>query len=489
MKRSIIFLLPIIVLLGSCKKWLDVKPESQVAADQLFTNKEGFEEALNGVYTRCNDKNLYGAELTMGLPDVLALDWLVAPGADYLGYLQTSLYNYKDQSFVTRRDSIWGGLYNAIANDNYLLQKLDSGSGILPSSEYALIRGEALALRAYIHFDLLRLFAPSYVAGAGKAVIPYVTTFSNKVTPASTVADFLKLAARDLNDAKALLKTVDPILSPTYYVGYPGGPNIGDTSSELKNPNLFLQNRRQRLNYYAVCGELARVYLYMNDKTNALANAQEVIQSNKFPWTDFNDFTNVDPQKKDRILYKELVFGWPIPKVDKDLVLYFYFQTNNGLYLSGDMAQRAYETGGVGGSDLRYAQWFTPGTQYLLVKYKRDATANLHPIIAPALRKSELFYIAAECSYASNPTQAFAYMDSVRFNRHIGTHFSATSEDDFLAQLTREARKEFYGEGQIFYMYKRLNRGIVGPTGIVNTPTDANFVLPLPENEIEFGGR
>jgi len=489
MKRLIIFLLPAIVLLGSCKKWLDVKPESQVAADQLFTNKEGYEEALNGIYTRCNDENLYGTELTMGLPDVLALNWLVAPGADYLGYLQTSLYNYKDQSFVTRRDSIWGGLYNAIANDNYLLQKLDSTNGILSSSEYALIKGEALALRAYIHFDLLRLFAPSYVSGSGKAVIPYVSTFSNKVTPASTVADFLKFAAKDLSDAKALLRAADPILSPTYYVGYPGSPSLGDTSSELKNSNLFLQNRRQRLNYYAVCGELARVYLYMNDKTNALANALEVIQSNKFPWTDFNDFTNVDPQEKDRILYKELIFSWPIPKVDKDFVLYNYFLTNNGLYLSADMAQRAYETGGVGGSDLRYAQWFTPGTQYLLVKYKRDPTYNLHPIVAPALRKSEMFYIAAECTYASNPSQAFAYVDSVRFNRHIGTAFSATSEDDFLAQLTREARKEFYGEGQIFYMYKRLNRGIIGPTGIVNPPSDATFVLPLPENEIEFGGR
>jgi len=489
MKRLIIFLLPAVVLLGSCMKWLDVKPESQVAADQLFTNKEGYEEALNGIYTRCNDENLYGTELTMGLPDVLALNWLVAPGADYLGYLQTSLYNYKDQSFVTRRDSIWGGLYNAIANDNYLLKKLDSTNGILSSSEYALIKGEALALRAYIHFDLLRLFAPSYVSGSGKAVIPYVSTFSNKVTPASTVADFLKFAAKDLSDAKALLRAADPILSPTYYVGYPGFPSLGDTSSELKNSNLFLQNRRQRLNYYAVCGELARVYLYMNDKTNALANALEVIQSNKFPWTDFNDFTNVDPQQKDRILYKELIFSWPIPKVDKDFVLYNYFLTNNGLYLSADMAQRAYETGGVGGSDLRYAQWFTPGTQYLLVKYKRDPTYNLHPIVAPALRKSEMFYIAAECTYASNPSQAFAYVDSVRFNRHIGTAFSATSEDDFLAQLTREARKEFYGEGQIFYMYKRLNRGIIGPTGIVNPPSDATFVLPLPENEIEFGGR
>ena len=483
MQRFIIYLLPLILLVSSCKKWLDVKPESQVASEELFTTPQGFEDALNGIYTRCSQSDLYGTELTMGLPDVLALNWLISPNADYLNYLQASLYNYKDQNFITKKDGIWQGLYNAIANDNLLLQNVDSGK-VLSPAEYPLIKGEALALRAYMHFDVLRLFAPSFLTGAGTPAIPYVTTFSNKVTSTSSVADVIKLILKDLNDAKVLLRQADPILSPGYVVGYPGDAAAKETSSDT----LFQQNRRQRLNYYAVCGELARVYLYMNDKTNALSNALEVINSRKFPFTDQSDFINADPTLKDRILYKELIFDLAIPTLNNTLVNYFGFNGNGSLYLSSDMGSTIYETNGVGATDLRFQQWFKPGANLFLTKYSRDADTNRHPLVAPAMRLSEMYYIAAESSYGSNPVQAVSYIDTVRSARGIDP-LQVSSPSDFITQLVKEARKEFYGEGQIFYMYKRLNLGIVGPTGIVNPPTDNTFVLPLPLTEIEFGGR
>jgi hypothetical protein len=482
MKRIIIYLLPVMLLTSSCKKYLDVKPQSQVAADQLFSTPQGFEQALNGVYTRCSQRDLYGIEMTMGLPDVLAQDWTVAPNADYfLNYLQSMLYNYQDQNFINRKDGIWNGLYNAIANDNLLLKYVDSGK-VLSAAEYPLIKGEALALRAYMHFDALRLFAPSYLTGASTAAIPYVTAFSNKVTPSSTVADVIKQTLKDLNDAKALLRTADPILNASYTVGYPS-----DTSSETSSPNLFLQSRRTRLNYYAVCGELARVYLYMSDKTNALSNALEVINSRKFPFTKQSDFINPDPQLKDRILYNELLFSWSIPTLTDTLGNQFG-SSDNSLHMTNDMGNLAYETAGVGATDLRFKQWFNPGTSLYLVKYNRDVNKNVHPLVAPALRLSEMYYIAAESSYDVDPVKAVNYVDTVRAVRGVDP-LQVTSSADFMTALIKEARKEFYGEGQIFYMYKRLNMGIVGPTGIVNAPTNTVFVLPLPINEIEFGGR
>lgn len=486
MKRLIIYLLPVMLLSSSCKKYLDVKPQSQVAADQLFSTPQGFEQALNGLYTRCSQSDLYGMEMTMGLPDVLAQDWTVEPNADYyLNYLQSILYNYQDQNFINRKDGIWSGLYNAIANDNLLLQYVDSGK-VLPAAEYPLIKGEALALRAYMHFDALRLFAPSYLVGTNTAAIPYVTAFSNKVTPSSTVADFIKQTLKDLNDAKALLRTADPILNAAYTVSY-----ASDTSSETKSPNLFLQLRRTRLNYYAVCGELARVYLYMNDKTNALSNALEVINSRKFPFTSQSDFINPDPTKKDRLLYKELVFSWSIPTLKDTLDKQFGPQgkpQDINLHMTTDMGSQIYETAGVGASDLRFKQWFTPNVSLYFAKYNRDPNGNLDSLVAPALRLSEMYYIAAESSYDIDPVKAVSYVDTVRAARGVDP-LLVSSSSDFMTALIKEARKEFIGEGQIFYMYKRLNMGIVGPTGIVNAPTNKVFVLPLPINEIEFGGR
>jgi hypothetical protein len=478
------------LLFSSCKKWLDVQPVSQVAAEDLFSTQAGFEEALNGVYTRGSQKDLYGGELTFGFPDVLAQNFFIDPSNDPMSYLQTSLYNYTDGNFLYRKDSAWKGLYNVVANCNLILQNIDSKKSLLSAVDYGIIKGEALAMRAYTHFDVLRLFAPSYTIGASTNAIPYVTQFSNKVTPLSTVSGILTQVIRDLDSAKILLKPVDPILSPAYTVWYFNN----DTSTEQSASSLFLQERRHRLNYYAVCGELARAYLYMNDKQNALSNAMEVISSHKFPWTVLANFTNANPQEVDRILYNELVFAWYIPAMSQNLITQFGSDLVS-LYMTQSMGANMYETTTpAGGDDQRIKQWFKPisdqtNQRYDLVKYSRDVDTNRHPLMAPAMRLSEMFYIAAECMYASNPQQAMSYVDSVRNHRAINPSFSATSEDDFLNQLVKEARKEFYGEGQIFYMYKRLNRGIVGPSGIVNPPTSKTFVLPLPNDEIEFGGR
>jgi len=75
------------ILFSSCKKWLDVRPESQIEKDELFQTESGFQEALNGVYTNCTDFNSYGVQLTFAMPDVLAQNYSIAP-QDYLNYLQ-----------------------------------------------------------------------------------------------------------------------------------------------------------------------------------------------------------------------------------------------------------------------------------------------------------------------------------------------------------------------------------------------------------------
>ncbi|HEV2482626.1 MAG TPA: RagB/SusD family nutrient uptake outer membrane protein [Puia sp.] len=476
-----------LLLLASCSKWLDVKPESQVSAEQLFSTQTGFEEALNGVYTRCSQQGEYGDELTFGFLDVLAQNYSI-PSQDYQGYLQTSIYNYGDNNFVSRKDTVWSGLYNAIANCNLILANIEQGKKLLSAVDYGIIKGEALAMRGYLHLDLLRMFAPSYVNNPNAPAIPYITDFSDKVTPLSTVSGALSLIIQDLDSAKGLLKPVDPILSPGYVVGYASD----DANTEQSNPTLFLQSRRTRLNYYAVCGALARAYLYKGDQADALSNALEVIQSGKFPWTNAADFRSANPQTIDRVMYKELLFCWYIPSMG--LTLQSRFQDATGSYIDANGGASLYQTGGVGGTDLRYKEWFQPmsanGQNWLdVVKYSRDVDTNMVPIVAPALRLSEMYYIAAECTYDANPVQATAYVDSVLVHRGIGTPISAADKEDFMNQLVQEARKEFYGEGQIFYMYKRLGMPIVAPSGLSYPANNSIFVLPLPNNEIEFGNR
>ncbi|ACU58596.1 RagB/SusD family nutrient uptake outer membrane protein [Chitinophaga pinensis] len=488
MKKYYTLIIVMATGLMSCSKWLDVTPKSEVSQGALFSTQSGFEEALNGVYSRCTQEDSYGKEITCGFLDVLAQNYVIT-SQDPQAYKQTSIYNYEEENFMRRRDDAWKALYAAIANSNLILHHIKGQEKLFAGQEYSLIKGEALALRAYLHFDLLRMFGPSYVSDPNALAIPYVMDFSKKITPMSSVRQVLDSAILDLTEAKALLKVSDPILNAGYKVGYPAK----DSSTE-ESGALFLQNRRHRLNYYAVCGELARIYLYKGDKANALASALEVINSNKFPWTRQNDFLNPNDEKKDRILYRELLFGWYVPNMSGALNSRFR-NGESALFITSAEGQNMYETGGVGGDDFRYKQWFSEqsgglGTRLQLEKYYRDGDANIHYQMAPALRLSEMYYIAAECTFDTDPAKAWDYFNEVRLHRGIGTRITEErSKDVFMTELVKESRKEFYGEGQIFYMYKRLNRAVTGLAGIQYPATNKMFVFPLPDDEIQFGNR
>ncbi|WP_257666362.1 RagB/SusD family nutrient uptake outer membrane protein [Parapedobacter tibetensis] len=495
-KITISLLVVFLASLASCSKWLDIQPETQVDQEVLFSTPEGFEEALLGVYSRCAQDNLYGKELTIGTPEVLAQNYTIRAD-DPLRYLRTRNFEYNNANFIQRKDGIWKGLYHAVANCNLILEHMDEKVTLFAPGLHDLIKGETLALRAYLHFDALRLFAPSFANSPNAAGIPYVTAYSNQTTVMSTVTAALDSALRDLEAAKALLAN-DPIRDAGYIVGYPTQTD-STLNTEENNRNLFLQNRRHRMNYYAVCGALARVYLYKNDKSNALLNAREVIQSEKIPWTAMANFLAVDQDKKDRILYKELVFGWYIPNMGDAYNRDWFRENTSGMYLSQAVTQAIYETAGVGSTDQRYRQWYTTRSQNndfisIIDKYRRNTlsdaeNANIHYLMAPAIRLSELYYIAAECTYPTDPEVALAYIDAVRQHRGIGETLSVANESAFKTELLKEYRKELLAEGQLFYTYKRMNQPIPTQSGNAIPASNAIFVLPLPDDEIIYGNR
>lgn len=485
--KKLIYMLLLLSGFASCNEWLDVEPEASVSDDDLFNTEEGFYEALNGVYTRCAQADLYGGEFLVGLPEVMSQSYTNSV-QDYTDYMKTSIFDYTDPTFKSKRDAIWKAAYHAIVNCNLILEHIDGKKDMLDGGIYELIKGETLALRAYLHFDMLRFFAWSWKEGASRDAIPYVDTYSNKVTPLSTVEEVITRVLADLNAAKTLLAE-DPILNAGYVVGYTGS----DEATEKAHPNLFLQNRRHRMNYYAVCGELARVNLYKGDHSQALANALEVIDSKKFPWTVPSDFLEADVTLKDRIMYNELVFGWYADARGTELYNRFSSAVT-GLYISLDAGRSLYEVGGVGAEDYRFKGWFTQVTtsgaaSLQIMKYMRDEDVNLHDLMAPAIRLSELYYIAAESSYTTNPAKAWEYFNTVRFNRGIGTTLDQSSGANFTDEILKEYRKETYGEGQAFFAFKRLNQNIVSQTNVIYPAGPAIYVIPLPEDELEFGNR
>jgi hypothetical protein len=54
-----------------------------------------------------------------------------------------------------------------------------------------------------------------------------------------------------------------------------------------------------------------------------------------------------------------------------------------------------------------------------------------------------------------------------------------------------EHRKEFYGEGQMWFFYKRIGADankFFNMSNIMSELTDRHFIFNVPDDEFEFGG-
>ncbi len=101
------------------------------------------------------------------------------------------------------------------------------------------------------------------------------------------------------------------------------------------------------------------------------------------------------------------------------------------------------------------------------------------------LRVSEAYYIAAESE--ENPADGLAYLNLVLNNRGL----ESEQEEELLQDyLTLEYRREFFGEGQLFFYYKRLNEEWI-PDAVSDWDDEVwmskeEYVVPLPESEIKY---
>ena len=96
-------------------------------------------------------------------------------------------------------------------------------------------------------FDLVRTFAPHVERSGDQRGIPYVTEYSFKHTPFSTVSEVYEMLITDLKKAQSLLE--QDINNISY-------PRTDDTDIKLS----FLKGRQIHFNYYAATALLARVY-------------------------------------------------------------------------------------------------------------------------------------------------------------------------------------------------------------------------------------
>ena len=101
------------------------------------------------------------------------------------------------------------------------------------------------------------------------------------------------------------------------------------------------------------------------------------------------------------------------------------------------------------------------------------------------IRLPEIYYIIAEASYDTDRQKSIDALNTVISSRglHPLSINDIASYTTFKNILINEITKEFWGEGQIFFIHKRLNMPLEGLHGKIHPANNNTFVLPLPNSE------
>lgn len=469
-KKGIYILCTLLALgCGACNDWLTVVPETSLVADNLFETDKGCLQVLDGAYILAAN-NVYKPDGSMGgggLVEYLACTWTTSgASAD----LANHVYNTDNASFGNSLNAVFKGIYKIVNTLNPLIEGCDKNKDKLSKEYYNMIKGEALAMRASLHLDLIRVWGPMpSKINTSKEYLPYVTQNSIKSYPYYTFDRYMELLLADLDEAEQLLQEFDPIL--TY---------SADGSTEYTGD---WTNRRSHFNYYGVLGLQARARLWMNDKEGALHYAKMVKEAknedgtSKFILANENNIDN-------KIFYTEHLCGTNQDNYDyqktgfmgsRNLIAYYnmnYYTFVNDLFAGNT-------------NDLRWKnQWTWTYSQMgpnvrITSKYNQMYPSSTAKRNMPIVRLAEMYFIVMELGTLEEANVAYKEFCEARNITYAPMTESTRSEI-----VMWEYIREFIAEGQNFFTYKRFAvRRMLWQDKESMDCEEAQYVLPLPPGE------
>ena len=373
---------------------------------------------------------------------------------------------------ATKRE-IWKSAYAAINHINNIIEHAEDDIDTYRHS--GLYLGEALALRALTHFELLKLFGPPYWAedAVKKQVLPYVTKYSFDIKDFDSYDKVYDAILSDLGRAEKYLAE-DEALVP---------------AERNKTANSFTDARIAHMNLYAVQALTAKVYWSRNDLDNAEKYAEKVISSGKFSFRPVSAFVQPDNGTLD---LHETIFGLFVNDETAMMKKLSLAETvgASALNLATDYAV-LYEKNAGASTDYRLSAWFDPAIPACRkmvnsIFIAGNNTYNGKSILGyDVIRLPELYYIIAEANITKDPAKAKEYFDKVLKSR--GRETLEESGEALTKDLLFEERKrEFYCEGFTWYDMKMERKDILTVSGKV-LPGDvaATYMLTVPDEEWE----
>ena len=483
------------LLLSSCNDWLDVRPDTEQKEDGQFSTEKGFQTALTGCYIQMASTDAYGMRLSMTSVECLADLWYITPSSKRYAERDLSNHDYTSDYAKSAMSGIYTSLFKTIAQASLIIKNANENVGVFSEKRiHDIVLGEAYAIRAYCQLDILRLFGQMPQGGSMQVKLPYSeTTGIDEMPPYFGFNEYVGKLKSDITQAEQLLKDSDPAMHYPYNRTYATG--------EVYEQHAYLQYRQMRLNYWAVRALHARMSLYTGDKQEALTIARELIGAQR---ADGGTVRALSGQSDFKAGYlacpNECYFS--ISKYNIQSLAVGYFSDNEekiiGTYdpeyhlvLTHTMLDELFD-GENTNSHNRYTNLWNRQLRddasalwcgFMRYCYDEEKVTNpaLYYQIVPMLRVSEMYLIAMETS--SDLTEVNRLYREYMVAHDVASMPEFSSLSDVHTWIENEYRREFYGEGQMFFTYKRLGEKSIK---WMSEPAGENtYVIPLPETEYD----
>ena len=454
-----------VMMFTACKNVIEVEPIFQKDGAQIFTSLNDYQFSLTGAYALFRRTGYFGSggqttSTWANLPDMMA-DNLVQTGED--------LANWQPQTnwvFTTDENDIevaWIAAYSVISQANLTLRGIDAFASA-DAARVNRIKGQALAIRAMAHFDLLRFWGEEYDRNSSKLGIPYVTEVDVELKPARlTVKQTWDKIFVDMLAAETALASVTGINTAT---------------------------NKSNLDVTAIRGLLARMYLYSKDYTLAESYASLVITA--APLASKANFPNIWKDASAAEVLWSVAFnageGSPATGVHAAANNRNRFRPTAALEATFDQV-----------NDVRFASYFASralgaNNRRILTKYLGRGTAVDNLVNWKALRTGEMYLIRSEARARQGGAKevlGLADLNELRTARITGYTPVLLVGNPLLDAIELERRKELVGEGHRWFDLKRTSRNIVrteralNSTSLTLAPSSKYWVWPIPQGEID----
>lgn len=421
----------------SCESFLEIDaPQSEIVGDVVFEDTSTVTAAISEIYAKLREDSIL---------DGFGISYDMALYADELDYYGNQVSNFYLNSILPssfETSNYWNSGFNLIYQANNIIEGIENSNSLSQEFKNQII-GEALFLRACIHFYLTNLYGD----------IPYITTSDYRINTMVSRTSTQEVYNKLIDD---LIRAKD-LLSDTY-----------PTSEKI------------RANRGIVSALLARAYLYTEQWNNAIIESTSII-NNTSTYSFENDLNKVFLKESSSAIWqlKPARDGENAGEADVFLI---YGTPDKGALTNNIIND--FES-----NDQRFIKWTgtaTDGTStwYFPFKYKVRIT-NTTLEYSVVFRLAEQYLIRAEArTQEGNLLGAQQDLNLIRTRAGL-PNTSAVTFNDLLEAILKERRIELFTEfGHRFFDLKRLGKADAVLDAIKPGWDSRDLLLPVPETEL-----